>query len=1042
MYNNILSKFVPYNDNPIGTGGFAEIYEGYSAQLGIKVAIKIFKKEYHNNTNYLEQFTNEARKIAGINHPNIIRIYENQLDEFYYVMSLLDSTLSEKLTTRGGMLSEGKTIRLAIDITTALCELANQTNFGRPDNVIHRDLKPSNIMFDFSGNAVLADFGISVFEKETPEEVAGTAQYMSPEQFEKGKKLDGRSDMYSLGVILFQISTGHLPFSAKSFDEYKNLHQNEKPKDPRDLFLGINPEIADIILKLLEKNPSDRFASAHVLLKKLNLLRDNYKNRRINKFLGHIRDDEPVKAKKISETYLRDDDPTDRYFQDELAKLTFSSMLYDSKSELVSLNLENAKRKLKKAEMTRENDSDKEYLSLKQNVQIVDNCYKELLLNIEKADIGGAMVNFEDIDKIISSYGDKGSFEKIEYYRELLSSLEKAQAKYRDENYSSALVEYSNAKKIDQNNLSYINEIIETIERKIETFSSELQDFENFGEQFNQNNEIIALQTELSKAKESEALFNLENRKKLETIYHKLLMAQGLEYNISHKYEKALDSFRRAREYSAKENAKKNILLLEILSHEEKKQFPSAIRNCEILIESIEGNDQEGPDGNTDIAPQYNLEFLEQKLVELEKKLNLQNEFETIDINIKLKKANEATASLDALENKIKERSHDATTIDLSQFESQILDYRNRITKGEISGSVPLPPSTIVNTSEPGKQSPKKPSKVGAIIKTFSLVLFLGAISIFAGPKLISLILRPSTPAPENMLSTFSSIPTNSELYIDDSLRVIKDNVFQDSLFEGTHSIQIKNPRFSDTTFVAQISKDSSNNFSLSKWCPATAKATLTIEPKPDVVRANGRAIASSSNLYSFISSPGIKRVQIEKNGYETKSLSLQLDKSTPLTRNIILKKLTPGKLAITVYPFATIILDGVKLASNAKKTNKPNIVAGSHQLKLLHNFYGVYETKIQINSGQENLFAFNLDDECGELFVAIQDENNDRTFANIFVNNELAAELKDLLKVKKLPGTYEIIIEKDGYDQKASMQSVTVKKGETTRIDIRLVKN
>ena len=126
-YGSILTRFQPCH--LIDEGGFGVVYQGFSKELNIEVAIKIFKKEEHDNKKYLDQFINEAQKVAGINHPNIIRIYDNNTKEYYFVMRLLDESFSEQLKSRGGMLHEGKVIRLAIEITRALCELSDQKNF-------------------------------------------------------------------------------------------------------------------------------------------------------------------------------------------------------------------------------------------------------------------------------------------------------------------------------------------------------------------------------------------------------------------------------------------------------------------------------------------------------------------------------------------------------------------------------------------------------------------------------------------------------------------------------------------------------------------------------------------------------------------------------------------------------------------------------------------------------------------------------------------------------------------------------------------------
>lgn len=1041
MYENILSKFEPYNRTPIGTGGFAEIYRGFSEQLGIDVAIKILKKEYHNNKTYLAKFTNEARKIAGINHPNIIRIYDNQLEDFYYVMGLLDSTLAEKLKARGGSLNEGKTIRLAIDITSALRELASQTNYER-GNVIHRDLKPSNIMFNFDGNAVLTDFGISVFEDEVPDLVAGTPQYMSPEQFEKGRKLDSRSDLYSLGVVLYQVSTSHLPFKCKNKDEYRDKHLNEKPKDPSTLFSGINPELAEVILQLLEKKPENRYPSAHSLLKKLELIKENYKNKRTTKFLGHLRNNETAKAIKIGEEFLRDVDPSDRYFQDELAKLKFSSILENSKSRLISLDPEGAKEELKKAELTRENKADEDYLTLKQDIRIVDNCYKELSRNLENEDIANALVNFKDIDQIVSNYGKKKSFEKIEYYRNLLAILENAQTIYNNENYSSALVEYSRAQEIDQNNLVYIRQKIEELEEKIQGYNSELASLEKSINEYPEPGKILDLKKKFEQAIKSTALFDSQNRKKLNLIYHNFLVIQGLDFSKRKEHKSALECFRKARDYFLSGNIEKNIMLMEMLQFEQDGKISSAITNCEILIESIEGNPDEPAQDTSDIADDYNLQFLKQKMIELEIKQSLQDDFEAIERKIKLKKTEEATKSLEALKNKITDNQNKYKTIDLSEFESQIGAWREKIIQYKTPDSTRTPTSTVFNTT--GTLSQFKKSKKGIFsiaTRAVAAILFIGII--YAGVKYLPGVIGDQAPPDQMSPFEITAVPGKSLLYIDDNLQPLEFNggIVKDSLAAGEHTFLLQNPRFKDTSFVATLFPDSSNLFSMAKWSLAKIKVELVINPMPDRVEVNNHVIKSTTDTFSFFSHPGQTTVRIAKNGFKTNAFNLQLTKGDAVKKTVELTPAPPGGLKIIVSPFATIRIDDQVLAKDIKKLERNDFAAGNHTLALIHPSFGTFKTNIVIQSGQQNIFAYNLENECGELVITILDENGQKTFANIFIDGEIAANEQDFLKVKKTPGSYQISAEKEGYDRAASTLSAIVAKGKLTREIIRLKK-
>lgn len=257
-------------DSLIGSGGFAWVYKGYDPELDIPVAIKVLKPQYAGEESFEARFRSEASMAAKLRHPNIIRILAVGREEqaVYFVMDYLPNVLDDRLKTMG-TLPEPLLIRMGMDVAAALA-------FAHREGVIHRDVKTDNILFDEHGNAVVADFGIAravsgYVEQTGTNMVVGTPQYFSPEQA-RGQVLDGRADVYSLGVTLFKAATGVLPFQGEDWYEIARQHVEEPPPRPRSLNPAISRATERIILKCLEKSPDDRYPSGDALYSELALL--------------------------------------------------------------------------------------------------------------------------------------------------------------------------------------------------------------------------------------------------------------------------------------------------------------------------------------------------------------------------------------------------------------------------------------------------------------------------------------------------------------------------------------------------------------------------------------------------------------------------------------------------------------------------------------------------------------------------------------------------------------------------------------------------
>jgi hypothetical protein len=250
-------------DALIGAGGFAWVYKAYDPELEIPVALKILKPQYAGDVTFEERFRREASTAARLRHPNIVKIFAvgKERDAVFFAMDYLPQGLSDRLEVMA-CLPESAVLRMGVDVASAL-------GFAHREGVIHRDIKVDNILFDEHGNAIVADFGIARAVTDHQGQtgsnmVVGTPQYFSPEQA-RGQALDGRADLYSLGVTLFRAATGKLPFSGDDWYEIARQHVEDKPPKPRSINPGLSRDLEGIILRCLEKKADDRYDSGESL---------------------------------------------------------------------------------------------------------------------------------------------------------------------------------------------------------------------------------------------------------------------------------------------------------------------------------------------------------------------------------------------------------------------------------------------------------------------------------------------------------------------------------------------------------------------------------------------------------------------------------------------------------------------------------------------------------------------------------------------------------------------------------------------------------
>lgn len=264
LINETLDKYKIVEN--LGRGGMAEVFKAYHDHLDRYVAIKVLHSFLDSEENFLARFQREAKAVATLRHPNIVRVHDFDYDEardaYYMVMEFIDGPSLKDRIEELAAHEERMTLSEAVRIVTAIGEALE---YAHQQGMVHRDVKPANIMFTSNDEVILTDFGIAKMvgkqELTASGAMVGTPAYTSPELAE-GRPVDNRSDIYSLGILLYQLVTGTLPFKAETPIGVILKHIREPLPSPREIQPDLPVELEQVIVRALEKDPAQRYQTA------------------------------------------------------------------------------------------------------------------------------------------------------------------------------------------------------------------------------------------------------------------------------------------------------------------------------------------------------------------------------------------------------------------------------------------------------------------------------------------------------------------------------------------------------------------------------------------------------------------------------------------------------------------------------------------------------------------------------------------------------------------------------------------------------------
>ena len=300
----------------IGVGGMSVVYKAYDNVDDRIVAVKILKDEFINDDDFVRRFKNESKAIAVLSHPNIVKVYDvsfgNKLQ--YIVMEYVDGITLKEYIQKQGLIAWNDAVFIVTQILRAL-------QHAHDKGIVHRDIKPQNIILLPSGNIKVTDFGIARFSrtetKTLTENAIGSVHYISPEQA-KGEFTDERADIYSLGVVFYELLAGRVPFESDSAVSVALMQINDEPRRLKDINPDIPLGIEQICIHAMQKNPLDRYQTATEMLLDLE---DVIKNPNATFDYSYYVDKQPTKYIRREENHLRQrediDDVSDGYSSDD-----------------------------------------------------------------------------------------------------------------------------------------------------------------------------------------------------------------------------------------------------------------------------------------------------------------------------------------------------------------------------------------------------------------------------------------------------------------------------------------------------------------------------------------------------------------------------------------------------------------------------------------------------------------------------------------------------------------------------------------------------
>src|SRR6188472_1615017 len=256
-------------ERKLGSGGMADVWLAEDQELGRHVAVKILHERYANDEQFVERFRREATHAAGLSHPNIVSIYDRGVagGSYYIVMEYIEGrTLKELIVTRGPC-----PVPVAISYVR---QVLAALRYAHRNGIVHRDIKPHNVLVDHEGRVKVADFGIARAGSSQMTEagsIIGTAQYLSPEQA-RGAPVDESSDLYSTGIVLYELLTGKVPFTGETPVEIAMKHLSQIPEAPSTHRPEIPRDLDLVVLRALAKEPADRYRSAKEMDRDLELV--------------------------------------------------------------------------------------------------------------------------------------------------------------------------------------------------------------------------------------------------------------------------------------------------------------------------------------------------------------------------------------------------------------------------------------------------------------------------------------------------------------------------------------------------------------------------------------------------------------------------------------------------------------------------------------------------------------------------------------------------------------------------------------------------